>query len=81
MEHQSPTKKKSTCVYPLEIIERIRQLAAEHGRALNGEIIWALRHCGTAAVQCTARPTQQREVAMSDMSDMSDMSEPRVRKT
>ena len=43
MEHQPPTKKKITFVYPLEIIERIRQLAAEHGRSLNGEIIWALR--------------------------------------
>ena len=43
MEHQPPIKKKVTFVYPLEIIERIRQLAAEHGRALNGAIIWALR--------------------------------------
>jgi hypothetical protein len=43
MEHHPPTKKKITFVYPLEIIERIRRLAAEHGRSLNGEMIWALR--------------------------------------
>jgi len=43
MDQQSPTKKKITFVYPLEVIERIRQLAAEHGRSLNGEIVWGLR--------------------------------------
>jgi Arc-like DNA binding dprotein len=43
MEHHPPPKKKITFVYPLAIIERIRQLAAEHGRSLNGEMIWALR--------------------------------------
>jgi hypothetical protein len=43
MEQQSPTKKKITFVYPLEVLERMRQLAAAHGRSLNGEITWALR--------------------------------------
>jgi hypothetical protein len=38
-----PDKKKITFVYPLELIERMRKLAAEHGRSLNGEIVWALR--------------------------------------
>jgi hypothetical protein len=32
-----------TFVYPLEVIERIRQLAVEYGRSLNGELVWALR--------------------------------------
>jgi hypothetical protein len=44
MEHQPPAKKKKiTFVYPLELIARLRQLAVEHGRSLNGELIWALR--------------------------------------
>jgi hypothetical protein len=38
-----PDKKKITFVHPLELIERMRKLAAEHGRSLNGEIVWALR--------------------------------------
>jgi predicted transcriptional regulator len=38
-----PTKKKITFVFPLEVIERIRHLAVEHGRSLNGEMVWALR--------------------------------------
>jgi hypothetical protein len=43
MEQPPPTKKKITFVYPRAISERIRQLAAEHGRSLNGEVMWALR--------------------------------------
>jgi len=39
----SPGKKKITFVYPLELSERMRKRAAEHGRSLNGEIEWALR--------------------------------------
>jgi hypothetical protein len=52
MEQQPPTKKKITFVYPLAILERMRQLAAAHGRSLNGELVWALR-------QYIARQDQQ----------------------
>ena len=29
--------------YPKTVLEEMRKLAKEHGRSLNGEIVWALR--------------------------------------
>jgi Arc-like DNA binding domain len=61
MEPHTPpsTKKKITFVYPLELIERMRQLAAENGRSLNGEIVWALRQYAARQQQTEQREREQ----------------------
>ena len=40
---EKPATKKVTFIYPVELLERLRQLAQEDQRSLNGELIWALR--------------------------------------
>ncbi|MEO9058005.1 MAG: Arc family DNA-binding protein [Ktedonobacteraceae bacterium] len=35
--------KKIQVRFPLDIWERMHALAYEHGRSLNGEVVWALR--------------------------------------
>jgi predicted transcriptional regulator len=40
---KKPTAKKITFIYPVELVERLRHLAREHQRSLNGELVWALR--------------------------------------
>ena len=42
MKQEKPTRKKTSFLYPEDLLERLRQLAAQHQRSLNGELVWAL---------------------------------------
>jgi len=42
MRQQKPMRKKTSFLYPEDLLERLRQLAAQHQRSLNGELVWAL---------------------------------------
>lgn len=42
MKQDKPTRKKTSFLYPEDLLERLRQLAARHQRSLNGELVWAL---------------------------------------
>jgi len=42
MQKKQPEQKLTTR-YPLDVLQEMRQLAREHNRSFNGEVIWALR--------------------------------------
>jgi hypothetical protein len=42
MRQDKPARKKTSFLYPEDLLDRLRQLAAQHQRSLNGELVWAL---------------------------------------
>jgi hypothetical protein len=43
MKDTSKRERHVSIRFPVEVLEVIRQLAKQHERSLNGEVIWALR--------------------------------------
>jgi hypothetical protein len=43
MSTENPPQKKVAFMLPVDLLERMRQLAKQHRRSLVGEIVWALR--------------------------------------
>lgn len=43
MDNERKKTKKITFTYPVDVLDRMRVLAKEHGRSFIGEIVWALR--------------------------------------
>ena len=46
MRQDKPARKKTSFLYPEDLLDRLRQLAAQHQRSLNGELVWALEQYG-----------------------------------
>ena len=56
-------RKKTSFLYPEDLLERLRQLAAQHQRSLNGELVWALelyaaQHEGDTDTERSPRPSR-----------------------
>jgi hypothetical protein len=57
---KKPLTKKVTFVYPIALLERLRHLAHEHQRSLNGEVVWALRQYVQSVAHEQLTEEQQR---------------------
>ena len=63
MRQQKPMRKKTSFLYPEDLLEKLRQLAAQHQRSLNGELVWALelyaaQHEGDTDTERNPRPSR-----------------------